>query len=110
MGTFKKLKAIREHLELLPGLKTHKDFDIAIEIGYHECMGQPLTLKRLALLNIAAEATVRRHLDRLIKNHLVVKHSHPADQRAVYYTLSDETHKLFEACLAQLNSILQELG
>ncbi len=62
MHTFKKLKAAREHLVLLPGLKSYKDFDIAIEIGYHEKLGTPLSLKELLSIEVCSSASVRRHL------------------------------------------------
>src|SRR5262245_42953969 len=49
----------------LPLLKTVVDFDLACEIGYHQLVGCPLTVKQLLLLNLAPPATVLRRLDRL---------------------------------------------
>ena len=109
MHQYKKLREIREHLVLLPGLKSYKDFDISIEIGHHEYEGTPLTLKQLLLEDIASEATVRRHLARLIKDGLVKKNLNPNDQRSVYFTLTDKSHVLFKDCLEKLTVILKEL-
>jgi DNA-binding MarR family transcriptional regulator len=106
MGTYKILKAAKKHLVLLPGLKSHTDFDITVEIGYHESMGKPLTLKNLLLLNIASQATIRRHLQRLINDGMVVKHIQMNDQRTVYYTLAGKAHESFRQCVNQLKSIL----
>lgn len=106
MGTYKILKAAKKHLVLLPGLKTHMDFDITVEIGYHESRGQPLTLKKLLLLNIASPAAVRRYLQRLIHEGMVSKHTAMNDHRVVYYTLTPKTHKSFSQCVSQLKSIL----
>jgi len=91
---------------LLPGFKTYKDFDIAIEIGHHELNGKPLTQKQLLLLNIASPATVRRHLSRLIKTGLVVKHEYPNDHRVTCFSLSTRAHLIFDHCIRQLNLLL----
>ena len=109
METFKKLKAAREHLVLLPGLKTYKDFDIAIEIGYHERIGKPLSLKQLLLLEAGSPATVRRHLNKLIKNGFVIKSPNPNSQREVQLTLSRQGHESFESCYRQLLRVLSDL-
>jgi DNA-binding MarR family transcriptional regulator len=106
MGTYKILKAAKKHLVLLPGLRTHTDFDITVEIGYHESIGKPLTLKNLLLLNIASQATIRRHLQHLINDGMVVKHTQMNDQRTVYYTLAGKAHESFRQCVHQLKSIL----
>jgi len=109
MDTFKKLKAAREHLVQLPGLKTYKDFDIAVEIGYHEKIGQPLSLKQLLLLEVGSPATVRRHLNKLIKNGFVIKTICPGNQRAVQFSLSPQGHDSFQTCYKQLQRVLADL-
>jgi len=54
MKIFTGLKKIREfERRQLSFLKSIVDFDIVIDIGYAEEQEQPLTLKRLLLLNIA---------------------------------------------------------
>ena len=108
--TFMKLKAAREHLVLLPGLKTYKDFDIAIEIGHHEKIGKPLSLKQLLLLDVGAPSTVQRHLNKLIKNGFVIKGAHPKNQRIVQFTLSEKAHKSFISCYKQLQQVLTDLS
>ena len=101
-----KLRRLREHIALLPGLKTYKDFDIAIEIGHHELIGNPLNQKQLLLLDIAAPATVRRHLNRLISVGLVNKQVDASDHRYAYFVLTERAHVLFDNCINQLSSLL----
>jgi hypothetical protein len=61
MTLFTGLRKIRELERLqLPFIKSIVDFDIIIEIGCAEEEGEPLTLKRLLLLNISSRTTVRR--------------------------------------------------
>lgn len=109
MDTFKKLKAAREHLVLLPGLRTYKDFDIAIEIGYHEKIGKPLSLKELLLLETGSPATVRRHLNKLVKDGMVIKSAAQNDQRVVQFSLSPKGHESFKTCYLQLQRVLSDL-
>lgn len=104
--TYKKVKKLREHIVLLPGLTTYKDFDIAVEIGHHEINGKPLTQKELLSLNIASPATIRRHVSRLVKAGMVLKHQDKKDQRVMFFTLSTSTHLLFEQCVKQLSTLL----
>lgn len=106
MDVYKRVKKLREHIVLLPGLKTYKDFDIAVEIGHHELNGDPLTQKALLSLNIASPATVRRHLGRLVKAGLVLKHQHADDQRVTFFTLSPIAHSLFDHCVKQLSHLM----
>lgn len=110
MERYKKLKKIREHLIRLPGFISYKDFDISIEIGHHELQGAPLTLKRLLLENIASEATVRRHLNNLIKTGMVEKKVNPNDSRSVCFILTKKSHDLFEDCFTQVNLLLKEFA
>ena len=106
MDTFKKLKQMRELFALIPCQKSPKDFDIAVEIGYHQYLGTPLTQKQLLLLGIASPATVRRHVKRLIKTGMLVKHLPPSDHRVVYFTLTDSAINYFKECLSQLKQLL----
>lgn len=109
MERYKKLKKIKEHLILLPGFMSYKDFDISIEIGHHELQGKPLTLKQLLLENIASEATVRRHITNLIKAGIVEKITNPNDHRSVCFILTNQAHDLCENCLNQVNLLIKEL-
>jgi len=107
MSKFNKLKQLREQIVLLPGLRTYKDFDIAIEIGHQELLGKPVTQKQLLLSQIASPATVRRHLGRLIKSGLVLRSVSPENRRVVYFLLSPKAHNLFDSCLKQLQGMLE---
>lgn len=107
MGTFKKLKAVRALLSHLPGIKTCKDFDITIEIGFHQEKLRPLSLKQLLLLNVASDATVRRHLAMLIKAGTVIRHVSQEDGRSIHFTLSKTVTSSLEHSLKQ---IVRSLG
>lgn len=108
MECYKKLRLFRDRLVLIPGLSSYKDFDISIEIGHYEHLGTPLTLKQLLLLDIAAEATVRRHLKILIQQGMVVKSVNPIDNRSVVLKLTENAHKLFHDCTDELMRIMRE--
>jgi DNA-binding MarR family transcriptional regulator len=109
MKHYQKLRRLREHIVLLPGLKSYKDFDISVEIGHHEHIGKPLTLKQLLALDIASEATTRRHLRKLINTGMVKKSVNPDDSRSVVLSLTDKSHELFQDCMDQLTTLLKEL-
>ena len=110
MERYRKLRLIRDQIVLLPGLISYKDFDISVEVGHYECLGTPLTLKRLLLLEIASEATVRRHLNMLIQKGFVVKTVNPDDRRCVVLNLTDKAHKLFDQTLNRLVNIMEDLN
>jgi hypothetical protein len=95
MKLFTGLKKIREfERRQLPFLKSVFDFDIVIEIGYAEEQGQPLTLKRLFLLNIGSRTTVRRKLATLIEQGIVIRRKHANDHRASLLMISPSGVKL----------------
>ena len=106
MQTFQQLKKLRSYVSCIPGVKTCKDFDIAVEIGYHQQKGTPLTMKQLILLNIVPPATMRRHLNRMIREGTVHKHHSPNDLRIVYFTLSNAALDSFASCLEQIRKTL----
>ena len=108
MLTCKKLKLIRSYFARIPGLKSHKDFDIALEIAYHQKLGAPLTLKQLLLLDIAAAATVRRHLSRLVREGSVIKITPANDHRTVHFTLSEPTTEALTECLEKIHHTLSD--
>lgn len=109
MQRYKNLRLIRDHIVLLPGLVSYKDFDISIEIGHHEYLGSPLTIKQLLLLDIAGESTVRRHLNSLVQRGLVVKVTNPGDGRSVELRLTDKAHALFADAVKNLRGMLDTL-
>jgi DNA-binding MarR family transcriptional regulator len=89
MKLFTGLKKIREfERRQLPFLKSVFDFDIVIEIGYAEEQEQPLTLKRLFLLNICSRTTARRKLATLIEQGIVIRRKHANDHRASLLLIS----------------------
>jgi hypothetical protein len=95
MKLFTGLKKIREfERRQLPFLKSVFDFDIVIEIGYAEEQGQPLTLKRLFLLNICSRTTVRRKLATLIEQGIIIRRKHANDHRASLLMISTSGVKL----------------
>lgn len=100
---FKKLQAIRTQVARIPGLSSDTDFDIAVEVGYRQREGHPLTLKQLLLLNISSAATVRRHLSRLIREGIIIKLVVPNDHRTVQLLLSDGTIADLERCLQKIH-------
>ena len=108
MQTFQKLKKLRFFFSSIPGIKTCKDFDIAIEIGHHQHLGAPLTMKQLMLLNIAPPATMRRHLNKMVREGTVLKHTSANDLRIVHFTLSDSARDSFADCLEQIRYALSQ--
>ena len=107
MPSFKRFKAIKSILDEVPGIKTYTELDILIEIGYHEEIGGPLTVKQLLLLGIASQATVRRHLYHMIRVGMVVKSELPNDQRAVVLKVSEMARK---TTLLHLKEVIERLN
>ncbi len=101
-STFKKYKKIKTALSEFPGVKTYKEFDLLIEIGYHQEQGCPLTIKQLLLLEIASQATVRRYLVNLVKNGMVRKEESDRDHRSVTLILSHATVKMLSKHLLKI--------
>jgi hypothetical protein len=106
MKLFTGLKKIREfERRQLPFLKSVFDFDIVIEIGYAEEQGQPLTLKRLFLLNICSRTTARRKLAVLIEQGIVIRRKHANDHRASLLLISPSGVKLLSKYGGTLTSV-----
>lgn len=104
--TFKKLKTIRMfERQHLPHLRTHEDFDIVIEIGFHQDNGTPLTLKGLMLLNISSPATIQRRICALVQSGVITRTRCASDRRSVELGVSPETHKLFDRYVQTLCTI-----
>jgi len=106
MKLFTGLKKIRDFERLrLPFVKSIFDFDIVIEIGYAEELGEPLTLKQLFLLNICSRTTVRRKLVTLIEGGIVIRRKHATDHRASLLMISPSSIKLLTKYGGTLTSI-----
>ena len=106
MKLFTGLRKIREfERQQLPFLKSVIDFDIVVEIGYAEELGQPLTLKQLFLMNITSRTTVRRKLAKLIEREIIVRRKHASALRASLLIISPSSIKLLNKYGTTLTSI-----
>ena len=102
MTAFRKLKTIRIfERQNLPHLRTHEDFDIVVEVGFHQENGTPLTLKGLVLLNISSPATVQRRVSALVQNGVITRTRCTSDRRSVELGVSDQTRELI-GCYVQM--------
>jgi DNA-binding MarR family transcriptional regulator len=103
MQLFTGLRKIREFERLqLPFIKSIVDFDIIVEIGCAEEEGEPLTTKRLLLLNISSRTTVRRKLAKHIEEGIVIRRMHATDQRAGLLVISPSSVKLISKYAAAI--------
>ena len=108
MKLFAGLRKMREFERLqLPFLTSLVDFDIIIEIGYAEEQLQPLTLKRLLLLNPSSRTTVRRRLASLVEKGVVIRHKDTEDQRSSLLTVSSSSLKLLTKYGSFMTSIFK---
>lgn len=106
MTAFKKLKTIRMYeRQNLPHLRTHEDFDIVVEVGFHEENGTPLTLKGLVLLNISSPATVQRRISVLVQNGIITRTRCTSDRRSVELGVSTKTRELVERYVQMLANL-----
>lgn len=106
MTAFKKLKTIRMfEKQHLPHLRTHEDFDIVIEVGFHQENGTPLTLKGLVLLNISSPATVQRRICSLVQSGVITRTRCISDRRSVELGVSPQTRALIERYVQMFSSI-----
>ena len=96
MTTFAKLRELRVfQRRQLPSLHSIEDFDVVLEIGYHQDLGHPLTLKRLFLQNVGSIATVQRRLGRLKRLGIVQQTRSARDRRNLELTVSPEIRRLY---------------
>jgi len=96
MRVFAKLRDLAERRSrYLPELRTTEDRELAREIGYHQALGAPLTLKQVMRLGVGSSATAQRRLARLKRLGLVRGQRSPADQRVVELTLSPACMRAF---------------
>lgn len=105
---FKKLRALRQAYASLHGIRSCREYEILVEIGYHQEMGIPLTLKQLLLLEIAPEATVRRLLSVLVKKGMVLRHNSSPDRREVRLELSPQVMGTMLAYFNSIESIIKD--
>jgi DNA-binding MarR family transcriptional regulator len=63
---FSKLRALRKYQERhLDFLRSIDDFDLIREIGFHQELGRPLTMKALCHLGVASAPATRRRVRHL---------------------------------------------
>lgn len=106
MKLFTGLKRIRDLQRLqLPFVKSIIDFDIVIEIGYGEEHGRAVTLKRLYLLDLCSQGTMRRKLATLISQGIVIRRTHATDRRASLLVISPGAVKLLGKYCGGLSTI-----
>ncbi len=105
MTAFKKLKTIREFEKArMPHLRSHEDFDIVIEVGYHEEIGNPLTLKCLLLLDITSTSTTQRRVHALVDAGILTRTRSTSDRRSVLLGVSSQTRKLADRYVQIMHS------
>jgi hypothetical protein len=96
MRVFERLRALRAfEKRSLPFLKSLEDFDLVVEIGYHQERGETLTLKQLYLLGIGSIATVQRRLSVLKEIGVVLLKRSKEDARSFELTLSPKVCKTY---------------
>lgn len=106
MTAFKKLKTIRMFEKRhLPHLRTHEDFDIVIEVGFHQENGTPLTLKGLILLNITSPATVQRRIGSLVQSGIITRTRCASDRRSIELGVSFHTREQIEGYVQMLSNL-----
>jgi DNA-binding MarR family transcriptional regulator len=72
----------------LPFARSLVEFDLIIEIGYHEERGKPLTFKHLLTLGLCARTTLNRRLNGLVEQGVLVRTRSENDGRAVVLGVS----------------------
>jgi len=83
MKLFAVLNSVRQaEREHFPFVKSLIDFDIIIEVGIAEEEGRPLSLKQLFLLGISSRTTVRRRLDKLHEQGILLRQRDGSDGRS----------------------------
>jgi hypothetical protein len=104
MRIFARMGLLAEFRERqMPFLETLEDEGIVRQIGLHQVLGAPLTLKQLLMLGFGSAATVQRRLQRLKRAGIVLESRSGDDRRLIELTLSPGCMKTFgkyEALLA----------
>jgi hypothetical protein len=96
MRVFAKLRSIADYQRRhLPEIRTPEDQELVREIGHHQMLGAPLTLKQAMLLGIGSSATTERRLGRLKRLGLVRGRRSASDARVVELTLSPACMKAY---------------
>jgi DNA-binding MarR family transcriptional regulator len=105
VSIFTKLSALRAFEKRhMRALRTIEDFELVHAIGYHQELGQPMTMKQVYLLGVASVATVQRRLRRLRQHGLVHQIRSKDDGRALELCLSPKLVKLYSKYAELLGS------
>jgi DNA-binding MarR family transcriptional regulator len=89
----RKLRAFeRQHLGWLRSIEER---DLVCEIGHHQCLGRPLSLKQAHMLGISSAPTLQRRLRRLVAAGYVEHRRSAADRRSVELALSQKVLEVF---------------
>jgi DNA-binding MarR family transcriptional regulator len=104
---FAGLRRMRElERKHLPFARSLVEFDLIIEIGYHEERGKPLTFKHLLTLGLCARTTLNRRLNVLVEQGVLVRTRSENDGRAVVLgvskTASQRLHRYRGGIVASL--------
>jgi DNA-binding MarR family transcriptional regulator len=94
----------------LPFLKTVEDENMVQEIGHHQVLGAPLTLKQLLVVSGGSVATVQRRLQRLKRLGVVQERRSESDRRWVELRLSPACMKAFSQHDTLLAQALADSG
>lgn len=96
MRLFARLREGRLFMRAQMGaLRKLEDFDIVLEIGFHQEQGTPLGMKDLYMLDLMSVATLQRRLRKLRRQGVIVHKRSSADARAVELTLHPRVFKAF---------------
>lgn len=105
MRVFAKLRALadfqRRHL---PEAASPQEQELVREIGHHQVLGAPMTLKQAMALGLGSEATMQRRIARLKRAGVIRGHRSRTDRRVIELTLSPACMKAF----ARLDGVLAE--
>lgn len=95
LKTFRALTAASElRRHHFPFVQTLDDLDLVREIGLHQAMGHPVTLKVLFLKTNGSVATIQRRLARLKRLGVVAQSKAGHDKRVRTLTLSPDIWKV----------------
>jgi DNA-binding MarR family transcriptional regulator len=106
-GVFAALRSTRgfrrRHMAFL---QTQEDHDLVLEIGFHQELGQPITVRELQLRGLTSVPTLQRRLRRLRQSGAVLVKRSAQDGRAVELTLSPKVANAYERYADLLKSLL----
>ncbi|HTV79922.1 MAG TPA: hypothetical protein VMF03_16840 [Steroidobacteraceae bacterium] len=104
---FAELRELRQlEKKHLPFVRSFADFDLIVEVGYHEERGTPLTYKHLLSLIACGRSTLNRRLSSLIAEGVILRTRSELDGRAIHLGVSKSAMQRFHRYLGGLTSQL----